>query len=96
MEDHEALEWLGVDLEFLGYVKNQILNIEERSELFNKLVNFDSQKLNKLAKMGEKSTYFGYAEQELLYGWEINRLQVVAWACNEILLARAMKFHIPS
>lgn len=96
MKDDQVLKELGIDIEFLGYVRNQLLNIENRSELFNKLVGFDGPKLNKLIKMAEKSTYFGYAEQELLYGWEINRLQVVAWACNEILLARAMKFHIPS
>jgi len=95
MEDSQVLKELGIDIEFLGYVRNQLLNIEDRLVLFNKLVSFDDAKLNKLIKMAEGAAHFCYAEQEVLYGWEIELLQIIGWACNGILLKRAMKFHIP-
>lgn len=80
-----------VDLEFVRRLLNK-----DRSEIFNELVGFSDQKLNELIKMAERANCSGYAEQELLYDWEIKLLRTIARACNEILLARAMKFHIPS
>jgi len=94
MEDHVVLGELGIDREFLGYVKNQIL-VLDRSALFQLLVSFDDKKLNKLIRMAEGLGIYGYAEQEILYPWQIKLLEIIAHACNKILLERAIKFNVP-
>lgn len=95
-DDKATLEYLGVTLEFLGYIRKELLEIEPRSVFFSKLISFDTDKLNLLVHMAEKARGIDYDEQNLLNHREIILLKgVVARYSNEILFTRALQHYIP-
>ncbi|GEM_PF-1945600 len=95
-DDKATLKYLGVTLEFLGYIRKELLGASSRSALFDKLVGFDTDKLDLLVGMAEKARGLDYDEQNLLEHNDIILLvEIVGPYCNRILFNRAEQHHVP-